>query len=85
MRRSAKVWRSGWQWAVGAPEHHDHRTIALRDDHEALPDHEGRADDHRKVENLVRQLPLAHVAQRVVHIHGGVHGTRLAAGERARW
>eukprot|EP00964_Phaeocystis_antarctica_P157648 scaffold127944_cov72-Phaeocystis_antarctica.AAC.9 len=74
------IWRSGWQWAVGAPEHHDHGTIALGDDHQALPDHEGRAHDHRQVEHLVRQLPLAHVAQRVVHVHGGVH----AAGWRAR-
>ena len=38
-----------------AAQHDYHWRFALRQEHEALPDHQGRKDDHREVEALVQQ------------------------------
>lgn len=41
-----------------AAEHHDDGRLALRVDHEPLPDHERREHHHGQVQALVGQLPL---------------------------
>ena len=42
-----------------APRQHDHYgRLALRQKHEPFPDHQGRKDDHGKVEALVQQEAL---------------------------
>lgn len=38
------------------PEHHDNRALAASDHHEALPNHQGRQDDHAKVQQLHEDL-----------------------------
>ncbi len=38
-----------------ARQHHDDGRFALRQEHEALPDHQRAEDDHREVEALVQQ------------------------------
>lgn len=43
---------------VELPEHNDHRGLRQGDEHESLPDHQGREDDHGQVQTLERQVAL---------------------------
>ena len=38
-----------------ARQHHDDWRLALRQEHQSFPDHQGRKDDHREVEALVQK------------------------------
>ena len=40
-------------WLHTATEHHHHWALALRDDHKALPKHQGREDDAAQVQHLI--------------------------------
>lgn len=45
-------------FSVSLPQDHDNGALRLGDHHKRLPDHEGRQNDHSKVEALEGQLSL---------------------------
>ena len=50
------VWGLGVAVTNISPEHNDNWTLAASDNHQPLPDHEGRRDNHPEIEGLIEFL-----------------------------
>lgn len=47
---------AGRTWILKLPENNNNGTLAARDDHQPLPDHQRRGNDHTEVQHLVIEL-----------------------------